>query len=348
MCHGLIEERARICVPDLLRGFLNQDQPDYETHVDDSTSVYGNGSTSTLPDSSGLSDNTLVDMVNDYSTVVRKLDSEDVDDMEADAIASTGSLSTWFDCIKDDFCTAPKAVPTKSSLLVVKLSHQDASDPVAAAPKSRKTRKSALTEGRNHAVHDSEMDGVAPLLVDEKRKRRMSSNRASAQRSRQRKQKRLDELEILTAQLRLENATLSRRSKIAEQLAKNLKNEKNELAIKFEKLKKELEAARQPCAQGSPDSSNPSGIKSMNSSICNMDEGVAASSWTCVEQPKDNPRSVLMTLDDKKQNISSTDVSRGTFQELYDPIDLNQFDGVGVPDLLQEGWYGSFTECLNA
>lgn len=154
------------------RGFLNQDQPDYETHVDDSTSVYGNGSTSTLPDSSGLSDNTLVDMVNDYSTVVRKLDSEDVDDMEADAIASTGSLSTWFDCIKDDFCTAPKAVPTKSSLLVVKLSHQDASDPVAAAPKSRKTRKSALTEGRNHAVHDSEMDGVAPLLVDEKRKRR--------------------------------------------------------------------------------------------------------------------------------------------------------------------------------
>lgn len=79
-----------------------------------------------------------------------------------------------------------------------------------------------------------------------------------------------------------------------------------------------------------------------------QDEGVAASSWTCVEQPKDNPRSVLMTLDDKKQNISSTDVSRGTFQELYDPIDLNQFDGVGVPDLLQEGWYGSFTECLNA
>jgi len=66
-----------------------------------------------------------------------------------------------------------------------------------------------------------------------------------------------------------------------------------------------------------------------------------------------NPEKVDTTkFDIRKRNISSTDLlSHGIFQELYDAIDSDQFDvclGAEVTDLLQEEWYGSFTECLNA
>lgn len=71
-----------------------------------------------------------------------------------------------------------------------------------------------------------------------------------------------------TAQLRLENATLSRRLKIAEQLAKKLELEKNELAVKVEELMKELDSARHPRAQA--DSGELSEGKDVNSGICHM------------------------------------------------------------------------------
>lgn len=52
-----------------------------------------------------------------------------------------------------------------------------------------------------------------------------------------------------------------------------------------------------------------------------------------------------------KLSISSADLKTGSFQELYEAFESDQFDinlGDEVPDLLQEEWYGSFTECLNA
>ena len=52
-----------------------------------------------------------------------------------------------------------------------------------------------------------------------------------------------------------------------------------------------------------------------------------------------------------KRIISSTDLTTGLFQELYDAFESDQFDvslGDAASDLLQEEWYGSFTECLNA
>jgi len=59
-----------------------------------------------------------------------------------------------------------------------------------------------------------------------------------------------------------------------------------------------------------------------------------------------------MTVDTRKHNLSTTDeVSHGIFQDLYDAIESDQFDvclDAEVTDLLQEEWYGSFTECLNA
>jgi len=122
-----------------------------------------------MPESSGLSEDALADIVQDYSSAVKKFDSEDVDIVEADALASTGSLSTWFDCIKQDFCSVAdsKKAPLEDAQ-EYKPSQDVAPESVT---KSRKARKSAVKE-QSHAQHDSEMDDGAPVLIDEKRKRR--------------------------------------------------------------------------------------------------------------------------------------------------------------------------------
>ncbi|KAG0569854.1 hypothetical protein KC19_6G120800 [Ceratodon purpureus] len=78
--------------------------------------------------------------------------------------------------------------------------------------------------------------------VDEKRKKRMLSNRASAQRSRQRRQERLDQLEVLTAQLRVENSTLQKKLSAALQVAKKFEDQNKNLQKKVEKLTTELES----------------------------------------------------------------------------------------------------------
>lgn len=65
-----------------------------------------------------------------------------------------------------------------------------------------------------------------------------------------------------------------------------------------------------------------------------------------------NLKTVGTVVDTRKHNLSTTDeVSHGIFQDLYDAIESDQFDvclGAEVTDALQEEWYGSFTECLNA
>lgn len=359
MCHGLIDQRATIIVPDLLRNQCYQ-IADYEKKEEVYPSEYGSGSVdlalfeefSMLPESAELSEDALAELVNDYSSAVKKFDAEEV--AGADALASTGSLSTWFDCIKEDFCSGAGKV-TKAPLVDVKkdqLAEDVTPEPVN---KGRKARKSTVKE-QSHAQHDSEMDDGAPVLIDEKRKRRMSSNRASAQRSRQRKQERLDELEILTAQLRLENATLSRRSKMAEQLAKRVTLDKNELAKKVEELKKQLEVARQALSHSSSDSGDDSNTSANHDSgVCDMDEGGETSAFEVEAVPKgiNKPKSVgTTTVDTRKRNLSTADeVSHGIFQDLYDVIESDQLDvclGAEVTELLQEEWYGSFTECLNA
>jgi hypothetical protein len=72
----------------------------------------------------------------------------------------------------------------------------------------------------------------------------MLSNRASAQRSRQRRQNRLDQLEVLTAQLRVENASLLRKSNLALQLARKFEAENKKLMEKAQNLTNELAEAR--------------------------------------------------------------------------------------------------------
>jgi len=81
-------------------------------------------------------------------------------------------------------------------------------------------------------------------------------------------------ISLQTAQLRLENATLSRRSKMAEQLAKKIALEKNELAKKVEELRKELEGARNARRHGSSDSGDDSNDSdtsgNLDSGVCDM------------------------------------------------------------------------------
>lgn len=87
-------------------------------------------------------------------------------------------------------------------------------------------------------------------------------------------------------------------------------------------------------------------------SICDQVDGGLISPDACIKleiSSKGSPPTAS-TFGAKKRNFSCIDMSRGFFQELYDEIDSDQFDASisGVPVLLQEQWYGSFTECLNA
>ena len=84
-------------------------------------------------------------------------------------------------------------------------------------------------------------------------------------------------------------------------------------------------------------------------------EGDGSSPDSSVEletSSKGHPENGSVTSNAKiKRGISNTDLSGGIFQDLYDAIDSDDFNvsiGGEVPDLLEEEWFGSFTECLNA
>jgi len=118
---------------------------------------------------------TLTEIVIDHSLAVKKFDDSEDAVNNTDELGLTGSLSTWFDCIKDDLFPATDSVSTKSALLASKLSTQGATA-VKVAPKSRKSaRKSAAVTEQSRAQHESEMETEAPVLIDEKRKRRFVS-----------------------------------------------------------------------------------------------------------------------------------------------------------------------------
>jgi hypothetical protein len=78
--------------------------------------------------------------------------------------------------------------------------------------------------------------------------------------------------------------------------------------------------------------------------ISNQVEGGETSSHACVELQTPSKSNLV------KRTISSTDLTSGLFQELYDAIESDQFDfsfGGAALDLPQE-WFGSFQECINA
>jgi len=72
--------------------------------------------------------------------------------------------------------------------------------------------------------------------------RRMMSNRASAKRSRQRRQERLDELEIVSAKLQVENSAVQRRLVEANERIRKFQHENESLQSELRMLKSMVEA----------------------------------------------------------------------------------------------------------
>lgn len=80
--------------------------------------------------------------------------------------------------------------------------------------------------------------------LDEKKYKRMMSNRASAKRSRQRRQVRLDELEIQSAKLRVENAAVQRKLNEANEQIQKYQSQNETLQKELAKLRADLEQGK--------------------------------------------------------------------------------------------------------
>eukprot|EP00475_Leptophrys_vorax_P003844 TRINITY_DN12245_c0_g1_i1.p1 TRINITY_DN12245_c0_g1~~TRINITY_DN12245_c0_g1_i1.p1 ORF type:complete len:430 (-),score=47.16 TRINITY_DN12245_c0_g1_i1:165-1454(-) len=76
--------------------------------------------------------------------------------------------------------------------------------------------------------------------LDEKKYKRMMSNRASAKRSRQRRQCRLEELEIQSAKLKMENSAVQRRLTEAKDQIRRFQEQNTNLERELKRLRKEL------------------------------------------------------------------------------------------------------------
>jgi hypothetical protein len=203
-----------------------------------------------------LSGDTLKATIEGFSSGVKKLYSDvKVDENYGDKFGPTGSLSTWFDfMVTDDGSSLTSSGITKDAC---DMSAEEDLHLAESAPRTRKVQKLA-SKDCIHGLHDLDMDVMMPYIMDDKRKRRMNSNRASAQRSRQRKQERLDELEVLTAQLRLENACLRRKSNMAVQLAEKYEEERSMLARKVVELEKQVVKGRETSSDTVKDSGDDS------------------------------------------------------------------------------------------
>lgn len=148
----------------------------------DDLSFYGNGSSRAdllLVDDSVLRPHPSVsgEILAEFIGNSKELDSTDALEDDDEVLGMSGPLSAWFDCIvKEDALQVSSPTPSNkkgASTTHSKISSEDNSQYADSAPtKSRKARKSAAKENNNHGEHDSEMDDVAPALIDEKRKRR--------------------------------------------------------------------------------------------------------------------------------------------------------------------------------
>lgn len=69
----------------------------------------------------GLLDGVLVEIVNDYFFVLKKLDLEEVDSVDVSVFVFIGVLLMWFDCFKDNICIVIKFMLKEFVFLVLKL-----------------------------------------------------------------------------------------------------------------------------------------------------------------------------------------------------------------------------------
>ncbi|KAL2650893.1 hypothetical protein R1flu_019021 [Riccia fluitans] len=141
------------------------------------------------------------------------------------------------------------------------------------------------TSGPEVCIGESDLDlsdeeGEGAPVISEKRRKRMLSNRASAQRSRQRRQERLDTLEVLVAQLRVENAALKTKANTAVASVKKLEDENKVLRERLDAKEHNLEyeiSLRKDCAENDNQSLQTTGGNSDMSGIGTSQEGVTIS-----------------------------------------------------------------------
>ncbi|CAI5529000.1 unnamed protein product [Closterium sp. Naga37s-1] len=96
--------------------------------------------------------------------------------------------------------------------------------------------------------------------LDPKKHKRMMSNRASAKRSRQRKQERLEELEIQSAKLRVENAAVTRRLNEASDHIRQYQESNDRLQNELKRLRDALTRADVPVANKPTDAAADAGM----------------------------------------------------------------------------------------
>lgn len=101
---------------------------------------------------------------------------------------------------------------------------------------------SSGTSSGSSLIQNSGSEENLQALMDQRKRKRMLSNRESARRSRMRKQKHLDELMDQVAQLRKENHQLGNNVNIVSQHYLNLKTENTILTAQMNELTHRLES----------------------------------------------------------------------------------------------------------
>ncbi|CAN0917766.1 bZIP transcription factor 44 [Linum grandiflorum] len=95
------------------------------------------------------------------------------------------------------------------------------------------------------AGSELDQDGVDPMAMDERKRRRMISNRESARRSRMRKQRHLENLRNQLSRLRLENRELTNRLRFISYHCHLVRTDNDRLRSEHSMLRRKLSNIRQ-------------------------------------------------------------------------------------------------------
>lgn len=202
--------------------------------------------------------------------------------------------------------------------------------------------------------------------MKDKKMRRMLSNRASAKRSRQRRQERLGELEIQTAKLRVENAALSRKYNEALEQAQQFQKESSALRAELEAARAEigdLKLQKQACDGGSKQESGKASAHSAANGTKGRDE--LCHEANSLEKVSESQMSEQKTVNRAGKLVKASPVSEKSSPKSEVTGDEVMFKSVvkalpGLPALDEIGcllgkdmeiatdeWYESLVECLD-
>ncbi|XP_050204922.1 basic leucine zipper 4-like [Mercurialis annua] len=134
----------------------------------------------------------------------------------------------FFEYNQDSQNSSPK--PVGSSTGSVEPNEQNLSDP---------------TPADSNSSSDREPNQTAVSVIDDRKRKRMISNRESARRSRMRKQKHLENLRNQVSRLRVENRDLTNRLRFVLYHSQSLRRENDQLRSEHSMLRQKLSNIRQ-------------------------------------------------------------------------------------------------------